>query len=58
MRFTDTYIRALPVRSRTYDLREKSGTGFAVRVYPSGRIPWKSWYTRHGRKRHITLGVA
>lgn len=55
-RFTDKFISNLKPKGIRYDLREGSGTGFAVRVATDGVITFCYWYTLHGRKRRMSLG--
>lgn len=54
--FTDRAIRALKPSDKTYELREGTRSGFAIRVHPSGRKTFVHWYSSEGRKRRATLG--
>ncbi len=56
MQFTEKYIQALKSKSARYDVREKSGDGFAIRVSPSGEKSWVIFYFFEGKKRRMTLG--
>ena len=56
MQFTDKDIKNLKPESKRYDVREKSGNGFSIRVSPSGEKSWIYFYSFHGRKRRMTLG--
>jgi integrase len=56
MQFEDRAIKSLKPKSTRYDFREKSGNGFAIRVFPSGEKSWIFLYTFEGRKRRLTLG--
>lgn len=56
MQFEDRTIKSLKPKSTRYDFREKSGNGFAIRVFPSGEKSWIYLYTFEGRKRRLTLG--
>jgi integrase len=50
-------IRSLRAHDKTYDMREGSGEGFAIRVHPTGRIVFCTWYEWAGRRRRITHGT-
>lgn len=55
--FTDSFLSLLkPDPSDKYDLRERTGRGFAVTVWPSGTITFIFFYYFDGRKRRMTLG--
>lgn len=57
--FTDRYLKSLkPLEGQTKfrDVREKKGEGFAVTVFPSGKISFIYLYHFNGRKRRMTLG--
>lgn len=57
--FTDRYIKSLKPKEnqkKPYDVREKSGQGFAATVFPSGEISFIYIYHFHGRKRRMTIG--
>ena len=57
--FTDRYIRALEPKEgqkRFYDVRESSGEGFGVSVFPSGEKSFFFIYHFASRKRRMTLG--
>lgn len=56
-RFTDTMIKSLQPKDKPYDIREGSGEGFAIRVHPTGRKSFCTWYTWQGQKRRLTHGV-
>jgi hypothetical protein len=56
MKFTERLIQSLKPKNERYDYREKSGNGFAIRVFPSGEKSWIFLYTFEGRKRRLTLG--
>ncbi len=56
MQFTEKQIQALKPKEQRYDIREKSGSGFAVRVFTSGEKSWIFFYNFEGRKRRMTLG--
>lgn len=56
MQFEDRTIKSLKPKNIRYDFREKSGNGFAIRVFPSGEKSWIFLYTFEGRKRRLTLG--
>jgi integrase len=70
MKFTEKFILALKPKKERYDVREKSGKGFAIRVSSSDKkskvsqletkAATKSWvffYVFEGRKRRMTLGT-
>jgi len=57
MQFTDKLIKNLKPRETSYDLREKSGQGFAIRVMPSGFKSWVFIYHFEGKKQRMTLGA-
>lgn len=55
--FTDDFLESLsPDPKGKYDLREKTGRGFTVTVFPSGVISFIFFYHFDGRKRRMTLG--
>ncbi|MFZ2315999.1 MAG: tyrosine-type recombinase/integrase [Gammaproteobacteria bacterium] len=54
--FTEKFIQAMKPKPERYDVREKSGDGFAIRVFPSGEKSWVFIYTHESRKRRMTLG--
>lgn len=59
MQFTERYIKSLkpkPDQTKFYDVREKSGCGFAVTIFPSGEKSFIYIYHFAGRKRRMTLG--
>jgi len=56
MQFNDRYIQSLKPKSARYDIRERSGNGFALRVSPSNEKSWVFFYFFEGRKRRMTLG--
>lgn len=55
--FTDVFLNSLiPDKKGKYDVREKTGNGFSVTVFPSGKISFIFFYHFDGRKRRMTLG--
>lgn len=59
MQFTERYIKSLkskPGQTKFYDVREKSGCGFGVTIFPSGEKSFIYIYHFAGRKRRMTLG--
>ena len=56
MQFTDKLVKNLKPQNNLYDLREKSGHGFAIRVMPSGHKSWLFLYHFEGKKQRMTLG--
>lgn len=55
--FTDDFLESLiPSQYGKYDIREGSGRGFSVTVFPSGNISFIFFYNFNGRKRRMTLG--
>lgn len=56
MQFTEKFVQALKSKSKRYDIREKSGDGFGMRVATSGEKSWIFFYSFEGRKRRMTLG--
>ncbi len=59
MQFTERFIKSLkPKQGQTkfYDVREKSGNGFGITVFPSGEKSFIYIYHFAGRKRRMTLG--
>lgn len=56
MQFTDKLIKNLKPKDSSYDLREKSGQGFAIRIMPSGHKSWVFIYHFKGKKQRMTLG--
>lgn len=57
--FTDKFLKSLkPSESqqKPLDMREKSGNGFAVTLFPSGAISFIYLYHFRGRKRRMTIG--
>lgn len=56
MQFTEKFVQALKPKGERYDIREKSGDGFAIRVSPSGEKSWVFFYFFDGKKRRMTLG--
>jgi len=57
MQFTEKFIQSLKPKAKRYDLREKSGNGFGIRISTSGEKSWIFFYTFEGRKRRMTLGT-
>jgi len=53
-KWTDLFIRNLPLKDIRYDLRE--GDGFTVRVFPTGAKSFCFIYKLRGTKRRLTLG--
>jgi integrase len=59
MQFTERFVKSLkPEEGQTKprDVREKSGSGFGVTVFPSGEKSFIYIYHFGGRKRRMTLG--
>jgi len=56
MQFTDRLIKNLKPKKNRYELREKSGHGFAIRVTPNGHKSWIFFYHFEGKKQRMTLG--
>lgn len=56
MQFTEKQIQALKPKAQRYDIREKSGDGFAIRVSEAGEKSWIFFYTFEGKKRRMTFG--
>lgn len=56
MQFTDKLVKNLKPQNTSYDLREKSGHGFAIRVMPSGYKSWLFFYHFESKKQRMTLG--
>lgn len=56
MQFTEKFIQSLKPKNTRYDVREKSGDGFSIRVATSGERSWVFFYTFEGKKRRMTLG--
>jgi integrase len=57
--FTDKYIKSLTPtenQKKFYDVREKSGRGFGITIFPSGEKSFIFIYHHAGRKRRMTLG--
>jgi hypothetical protein len=57
--FTDKYLKNLKPLSnhkKPVDIREKSGDGFAITLFPSGVISFIYLYHFGGRKRRMTVG--
>ena len=57
MRFTARNIEALKPKAPRYEVWEDGGTGFGLRVAPSGRRSWIFMYRYRGRPRRMTLGT-
>lgn len=57
MQFTDRLVKNLKPRAFPYDLRERSGHGFALRIMPSGHKSWVFFYSFEGKKQRMTLGA-
>jgi integrase len=58
MQFTEMFIKSLKPEAdkRFTDVREKSGKGFGITVFPSGEKSFIFIYHFAGRKRRMTLG--
>ena len=59
MQFTDRDVKSFkpePGQTKSRDIREKSGNGFGVTVFPSGERSFIYIYQFNGRKRRMTLG--
>ncbi|WP_218814121.1 tyrosine-type recombinase/integrase [Rickettsiella endosymbiont of Dermanyssus gallinae] len=56
-RFTDKLIKSLKPKPQRYDVREKSGQGFGIRVFPSNQKSWVFLYHFEGKKKRMTLGT-
>lgn len=56
MQFTDKLIKSLKPRPERYDFREGNGSGFMVRIFPSGQLSWGFVYHFEGKKRRMTFG--
>lgn len=60
MQFTEMYInkslKPKENQTRPYDVREKSGDGFGMTIFPSGKKSFIYIYQFEGRKRRMTLG--
>ena len=60
MQFTEMYINKTLIpkenQERPYDVREKSGNGFGMTIFPSGERSFIYIYQFAGRKRRMTLG--
>ncbi len=57
MKMTNIGIRNLKPKDQRYEAWEKGGTGFGVRVSPSGRKTFIYFYWRDNKARRMTLGV-
>ena len=55
MKWTDKEIQGMKPKDKSYDVREKSGEGFGVTVFPTGEKSFIYFYTFEGRKRRMTL---
>jgi integrase len=59
MQFTEKFIKSLKPNAdqkKFYDVRERSGQGFGISVFPSGNKSFIFIYHYAGRKRRMTLG--
>jgi integrase len=56
MQFTDKLIKAQKPKTDRYDVREGSGKGFVIRVFPSGQKSWGFIYYFEGKKKRMTFG--
>lgn len=59
MTFTDKFVKSLKPKegqAKPYDIREMSGNGFGVTVFPSGEKSFIFFYQFGGRKRRMTIG--
>lgn len=55
--FSDEFLESLiPDKNGKYDIREKTGRGFSITIFPSGKISFIFFYHYNGRKRRMTLG--
>lgn len=54
-KWTDKEIQGMKPKSKSYDVREKSGEGFGITVFPTGEKSFIYFYTFEGRKRRMTL---
>lgn len=57
MQFTERFIQSLKPKNVRYEVREKSGDGFSIRVSILGEKSWIFFYTFEGRKRRMTFGA-
>jgi len=57
MKFTNASIKALKTKSERYEVWEKNGKGFGIRVSTAGRKSWIYMYRFDGNPRRMTLGV-
>jgi len=55
MRFTDLKLKTLRAAKKKYYLRE--GSGFAIRVLPSGVKTWLYIFTFDGKRHEMNLGI-
>lgn len=59
MKFSDKFVKSRKPKegqTKPYDVREKSGDGFGLTVFPSGEISFIFFYQYGGRKRRMTIG--
>ncbi len=56
MQFTERFIQSLKSKNTRYEVREKNGDGFAIRVSTLGEKSWVFFYAFEGRKRRMTFG--
>jgi integrase len=59
MTFSDKFVKALKPKegqTKPYDIREKSGDGFGITVFPSGKKSFIFFYQFGARKRRMTIG--
>lgn len=54
--FSDRYLKSLKGKNSSYDVREGTGGGFAVRVMPSGTVSFQFLYRFDGKARRMNLG--
>jgi integrase len=53
--FSDRYLKSLKGRHSSYDVREGTGGGFAVRVMPSGTVSFQFLYRLDGKARRMNI---
>ena len=57
-RLNETIIKALPLKSTRYDVRDDKNAGLVLRIAPTGRKTWSlSYRNEHGRQQRYTLGT-
>lgn len=55
-RFTDKFVKNAKPRDGKETTYREAG-GFALRVRPNGSKSWLFVYSRHGKRRHLTIGA-